>query len=72
MAQSHKARSREGHPSDRGREFETRLPSKGFFFLIFVSICMVMFIPVVVFSFFLRIDGFFSSVFFYAVFKLID
>ena len=32
------------------------VPSKGFFFLIFVSICMVMFIPVVVFSFFLRIE----------------
>ena len=37
------------------------VPSKRFFFLIFVSICMV---PVVVFSFFLRIDGFLSSVFF--------
>ena len=41
------------------------VPSKGFFFLIFVSICMVMFILLVVFSFFfLRIDGFLSSVFF--------
>ena len=45
------------------------VPSKGFFFLIFVSICMV---PVVVFSFFLRFDGFPSSVFFCVVFKLID
>ena len=40
--------------------------------LFFVSICMVMFIPVVVFSSFLRIDGFLSSFFFCVVFKLID
>ena len=64
MTQSDKARSRKGHPSDRGREIEARCAVKGLFFLIFVSMRMVMFIPVVVFSFLLRIDGFLSSVFF--------
>ena len=32
MAQSDKARSRKGHPSDRGREFEARCAVKGLLF----------------------------------------
>ena len=48
------------------------VPLKGFFFLIFVSICMVMFIPLVVFSFFCELMAFSLQFFFCVVFKLID
>ena len=48
------------------------VPSKGFFFLIFVSICRVMFIPLVVFSFFCELMAFSLQFFFSVVFKLID
>ena len=40
------------------------VPSKGFFFLIFVSTCMVMFIPLVVFSFFCELMAFSLQFFF--------
>ena len=59
------------HP-DRGREFETRCAVKG---LLFSNFCIDLYGYVYscrCLFFFLRIDGFLSSVFFCVVFKLID
>ena len=70
VAHSDKARCCKACPSDRGRKLEARCAVQGLFFLIFSSICMVIFISPLFFPSFCKLMGF--SFHFFLVFKLVD
>ena len=63
VAHSDKGQCRKARPSDRGRELDSRCAVQELFFLIFLSICMVIFISPVVFPSCCKLLGFFFHCF---------